>query len=458
MTRRLVLSYLAIVAVVLAVLEIPLGINYARGERDTLVTNLERDAVVVAGLVEDQLQGGVRPVEADLDAYVERTGIRVVVTDADGISVLDTDGAFAVGRDYSTRPETATALAGGRSSGTRRSDTLGQDLVYVAVPVASGGAVHGSVRITYPGVEVDARVARNWFLLAGVALGVLATTAVVGVMLARWVTAPTRELGGVVAEVAAGRLDRRARDDDGPPEIRDLARRFNDMADRLEELIQSQRAFVADASHQLRSPLTALRLELENLADGPSGTADPAGLDRAVDETRRLSRILDGLLVLARAEGGRPGLATVDVAGVVADRVSAWAPVARDHGVDLVGVATGPVRAMAVEGYLDQVLDNLVDNAIEATPVGGEVHVRVHQRDSAHVEVSVSDDGPGMDDRELTYAFDRFWRASTARPGRGSGLGLSIARQLARASDGDLVLERAPGGGLIARVVLRTAG
>lgn len=456
MTRRLLLSYLAIVAVVLAVLEIPLGINSARSERDTLVTDLERDAVVVAGLVEDQLQAGIRPIRADLDAYVQESGIRVVATDAEGISVLDTDHDFAPSRDYSTRPEIVAALAGARTSGSRWSETLGQDLVYVAVPVASGGAVHGAVRITFPGAEVDARVWRNWLLLAAVAIGVLATTAAVGVMLAGWVTGPTRELGVVMADVAAGQLDRRAAEDLGPPEIRDLARRFNEMTGRLEGLIQSQRAFVADASHQLRSPLTALRLELENLADNGSGTLDTAGFDRAVDETRRLSRILDGLLVLTRAEGVSPEPTTVDVCGVVAERVRSWVPVAAEHDVSLTWTADDPVEAVVVEGHLDQVLDNLVDNAIEATPAGGAVHVGVSRRDTV-VEVAVVDEGPGMDDDDLVHAFDRFWRASTARPGHGSGLGLSIARQLARASGGDLVLERGAAGGLLARVTLRTA-
>ncbi len=466
MTRRLVVSYLVIVAAVLAVLEIPLGINYARSQRDTLVTSLERDAVVVAGLVEDQLQSGVRPVRADIDDYVERTGIRVVVTDQDGISVLDTDGDMAVGRDYSTRPEVATALQGGRASGTRPSETLGQDLVYVTVPVASGGALHGTVRITYPGAAVDARVLRNWLLLLGVAIGVLATTTVVGVVLARWVTGPMQQLGEVVADVAVGRLGRRAREDLGPPEVRELGRRVNEMASRLEELIQSQRAFVADASHQLRSPLTALRLELENLADSDPGVFGPADLDRAIDETLRLSRILDGLLLLTRAEGVRPEPSSVDVAAVVAERVRAWRPVARDNGVTLSGGDGGPAYGVAVDGHLDQVMDNLVDNAIEASPIGGVVRVTV-QRRGGLVEVVVDDDGPGMDDTQLAHAFDRFWRANTARPGGGSGLGLSIARQLARASGGDLELEVAGGpgeggeggtgrgGGLRARVTLR---
>lgn len=456
MTRRLVLSYLAIVAVVLAVLEIPLGINYARSQRDALVTNLERDAVVVAGLVEDQLQGGIRPVRTDLTDYVDGTaGIRVVVTDGDGISVLDSSGGFPIGRDYSTRGELATALGGGRASGTRWSETLAQNLVYVAVPVASGGTVHGAVRITYPRAAVDARIRRNWWLLAGVAGSVLTTTLVVGVALSRWITAPTRALGAVVAAVASGQLDQRARADLGPPEIRDLARRFNAMAERLGELIQSQRSFVADASHQLRSPLTALRLELEDLGDTDDGNTR-SGLDRAVDETRRLGRLLDGLLVLARADGVRPEPTRIDVSQVLAGRLRAWQPVADDAGVELAAaqdVVHTPICAMAVDGHLEQTLDNLIANALEATPAGGQVVIGVDTHPD-HLTVDLVDTGAGMTDDELGRAFDRFWRAGDARPGEGSGLGLPIARQLVRAGGGDLVLDRAPGGGTRARITL----
>nr|WP_274388104.1 HAMP domain-containing sensor histidine kinase [Salsipaludibacter albus] len=274
--------------------------------------------------------------------------------------------------------------------------------------------------------------------------------------MARWMTGPTRELGDVVAEVAGGRLDRRARGDSGPPEIRDLARRFNLMADRLEELIQSQRAFVADASHQLRSPLTALRLELENLADTPADELEPTSLDRAVDETRRLSRILDGLLLLTRAEGVRPEPAVVDVAAIVDDRVRAWRPVAEEYGVTLSSPPSDPTAALAVPGHLDQVLDNLVDNAIEATPIGGRVQLTIHALGQL-VVVRVEDDGPGMTDADREHAFDRFWRASSARPGEGSGLGLSIARQLSRASGGDLVLGPSEMGGLLATLTLPAA-
>lgn len=446
----------ALVAVVLLVLEVPLGINFARLQQDRLVTNLERDAVVIGSLVEDQLQAGTTPVTADLvDDELRRTGVRIVVTDADGVSVLDTSDAFGVGRDYSTRPEVATALEGGRASGVRSSETLGEDLVYVAVPVASGGVVHGTVRITYPRAEVQARIRRNWLLLAGVAASVLVTTAVVGAALARWVTGPVRDLGDAADDLAAGALDRRAPTDAGPPEVRRLATQFNTMAARLEELVQSQRTFVADASHQLRSPLTALRLELEALAaTADDGTRD--GLERAVDESMRLGRLLDGLLVLARGDGRRPTPADVDAAAVARARQRAWEPVAEEAEVALRCEAPDAAPALAVEGHLEQVLDNLLANAIEATPPGGHVEVVVAARPDV-VVATVTDDGPGMTDEQLARAFDRFWRAAEAPPGAGTGLGLAIARQLARAGGGDLVLDHAPGGGLRATVTLQPA-
>ena len=135
MTRRLLLSYLSITLFVLAVLEIPLAISYSERERDRIEANAGQDANVLASFYEDALEQGEAPDPAPADSYEDRTGARVVVVDTDGISIVDTDQA--TGRDFSTRPEIAEALGGGRTSGARRSDTLETDLLYVAVPVAS---------------------------------------------------------------------------------------------------------------------------------------------------------------------------------------------------------------------------------------------------------------------------------------------------------------------------------
>jgi sensor histidine kinase regulating citrate/malate metabolism len=218
MTRRLLLSYLSITAFVLLIIEIPLGITFARAEHDRLVAAVERDATVLATVVEDTLEaggtGGLDPVAA---GYQDRTGGRVVVVDRAGITVADSDPPAPGRRDLSTRPEIAAALRGEHATGSRSSATLGSAFLYVAVPVASQGRVYGAVRITYPTSTVDARVRRVWLALAGVAVVVLGVVALVGLALARSTTRPMRALEQATTAVAGGQLQARAPTDRGPP-------------------------------------------------------------------------------------------------------------------------------------------------------------------------------------------------------------------------------------------------
>jgi signal transduction histidine kinase len=445
MTRRLLLSYLSITAFVLLALELPLGVTFARAERDRLVAAVERDAAVLATFAEEPLEAGASTgLQAVADQYQSRTGGRIVLVDGRGITVGDSDPPAPGRRDLSTRPEIAAALRGERVVGNRASTTLGSDFLYVAVPVASTGRVYGAVRITYPTAAVDARVGRLWLALAAVALVVLAAVVLVGTALARSVTRPVRGLGQASGALARGRLDARAPADTGPPELRRLAATFNDMAARLARLLSLQRDFVADASHQLRTPLTALRLRLENLE--PTLPDDAGDLRAAIAETGRLARLVDGLLALARAEAASTTREIVDATAIVADRQATWAPSAAEHGVELV-VEPGPaVRAWALQGALDQVLDNLLANALRFAPPGSQIRLAVRRADG-WVEVHVTDQGPGMTAEQRKRAFDRFWRARPA-DGEGTGLGLAVVRQLVVAGGGAAELRQARGGGL----------
>jgi signal transduction histidine kinase len=218
----------------------------------------------------------------------------------------------------------------------------------------------------------------------------------------------------------------------------------------LEELISSQRRFVADASHQLRSPLTALRLRLEN-TDLDDQDAVSTDIDAALDETARLSRLVDGLLALARAEGTRPAREPVDVDQVLTRRLDAWSAFAaeRDVNLDIEFVGGATAVASLVPEYLEQILDNLIDNALDATPPGRAVTLR-RVRTSGYVEIHVVDEGTGMTDEALQHAFDRFWRSG--QDGSSTGLGLAIVDQLARASGGRATLQRSPTNGVDAAV------
>jgi signal transduction histidine kinase len=459
-TRRLLVSSLGLTLVVLLALVVPFGRTFREREREDLLARVERDAFAIAFFVEDELDPEATDAGIDVGAvavgYEQRFGGRVVVVDRTGIAVADSDppsGEAGVGRDFSTRPEFAEALAGAVATGTRPSETLGEGLVFVAVPVASGGSVDGAVRITYPTAEVDARVRRQWLALGGISLVTLAAAAVIAVVLGRSVARPLRDLQGAAVALGAGDLTRRAPEGDGPPEVRSTAAAFNRMASRLEALVTAQDHFVADASHELRTPLTALRLRLEAL--------DPDDdVDAALAEVARMSRLVDGLLALARADrtdGGASTATAVELSSFLEERCEAWEPLAAESGV-LLEAAPAPGAALADADRIAQVVDNLVANALDAAPAGSTVRL-LARADGGRVAIHVVDEGPGLTAEERARAFDRFWRAAGSRGARfgGSGLGLAIVEKLVAADGGTVRLDEAPSGGIDAVVEYPTA-
>lgn len=456
MTRRILLGYLSLTVLVLLVLEVPLGISYARRQIDELTFDVERDAVALASLSEDVLEGTQDlDLQSVAETYQERTGGRVVIVDEQGDVVADSDPLRPGERSFASRPEIDVALGGRVATGTRFSSSLDQNLLYVAVPVASGGEVHGAVRITYPTSTVDERVQRNWIRLGLVALVTLAAATVVGIVLARSVTRPLRRLQETATELGHGDLEARTPVGEGPPEVRSLAVAFNDTATRLEQLVTAQEAFVADASHQLRTPLTALRLQLENVREevGPDQGEE---IDAALSEVGRLSRMVDGLLALARAERRSTTVTaeTLELRDVLDERRDVWAPVAADQGVEITVDGPAGVLVSATPDHLAGILDNLLANALEVSGDGDTVTLSCRSA-PAGVEAHVVDEGPGLTAEERARAFDRFWTTPSAdRRLGGSGLGLPIARQLARLDGGDLELREAPGGGIDAVVRL----
>ena len=454
MTKRLLLSYLTITLIVLLLLEIPLGLFYSQREQERLEADVERDANVIATLYEDDLEAGLPLDPTAAEIYADRTGARVVVVDSDGISQVDT--AADVPRDFSTRPEMAAALEGVRSAGTRRSETLDTDLLFVAVPVASGGIVHGALRVTLDMSDVSARIRSFWFALAGVGAVVLLAVAVIGWVIARSVTRPLRELTDTASRFASGDLTVTPTAVAGPPEIQALDDTMTTMALQLDGLLRSHRAFVADASHQLRTPLTALRLRLENLQSRLAEGDRPAGIDdeveRAIDETGRLTELVTNLLQLARADD-QPATATEDLRALTRDRVDTWTAVAEERGVTLTGPSgDGPaVVVRTVPGAIEQILDNVLDNALLVSPRGATVTVALDTSATA-ATVTIVDHGPGLSDDDKRDAMHRFWRGDTSRPG--TGLGLAIVDALATASGGSATLSDTDGGGLTVTVTL----
>lgn len=444
MTRRLLISYLGLALLVLAGLEIPLGYIYARGEISRASQSVERDASMLAEITEENIEkGNLEALPDVVGDYATRTGGRVVVTDRTGIVLADSHAKGTAGTDLSGEPDIARALRNEPTVAT------GDEVLSATMPGSSGTTVRGALRLTYPMAEVTARAHRIWGALALAGACILAAVALVAFTLARWITRPLRTLEAATAQLADGRLDNPPDATTGPPELRRLATSFTHTATRLQHLLKAQHAFASEASHQLRTPLTALRLRLENFEPYLDHRAH-GSLEEAVGEVERLGRTVHGLLALARLENTATTPEPVDLDGVLAERAAMWEPLAAEQyvAVDITGPPIGQV--CAIPGALEQIIDNLVANALRVSPPGTTITLAR----APETEFHVVDQGPGMSETDRARAFDRFWRSSDSHHD-GTGLGLPIVRHLVHASGGEITLDSAPGGGLDARVRLR---
>ena len=452
MTRRLILTYLLITAAVLAVLEIPLAVTFKSREESRFLSAVERDARVIATQVEERLEKGTGadPVSVALD-YRDTIGGRAVVVDQNGRSVADSDHPEGPSEDFSTREEIAAALDGKVSAGIRRSETLGRRLIYVAVPVASSGQVHGAVRITYPASELDRRVRSNWLNLGLLAGSILIGVAVAGWLLARSVTRPVAQLRAATARLAAGDLS-------AVPTRRPARRRCE------------------------VSPMTSTTWPAGSASSSvPNGPSSPTRRTSCAPPSPRFasgSRAWTSRPTTMTATSSTPPSRRPIASSASWTRCSRWlAPTPprrrssrstprRSHAsaaspghrwprnAPSTSATSGPPPrpAVAVDGALEQIVDNLVANALEASPDGTTITVGLAAGPTT-LTLTVDDQGPGMTDDQLLRAKDRFWRAPDARPG-GTGLGLAIIEQLARQSGGALHLSRNGDGGLRAVVTL----
>jgi signal transduction histidine kinase len=445
MARRIVLTMLALIGALLVTTVVPLGLITTGREGSSFREDTVLSARALAGLAEDRLAdrppAGTGAVARAL-AQAQRAGEQVRVYSAARRLITGTGGG---GQAAVTAATLASALRGRTVLDSRPDDRL---RVTVPVPGDDGGAAVGAVVLSRSSAELEERVGVLWTWLAAVALAGLAAAAVAAITLARWVSRPLSSLDAAAQRLGSGALDTRSAAGHGPPEVRRLARNFNGMAGRLESLVHGNRATIADVSHQLRTPLAALRLRLDVLSqDSELDTAEE--LAGAQDEIARLSHLVDGLLAVARAENVLVEPVSIRVDDVIRDRAAAWRPVAEERGVELRPSGNGPVPAMASEGHLEQILDNLLANALDAVPAGGHVHVSA-AADGDGARVVVADDGPGMTARQQEMAFRRF---VSSTPG-GAGLGLAIVHRLVTSNGGSAGLSDTPGGGLTVTVTL----
>jgi len=446
---RLVASFAYVLLVVIVALTVPLAIvmrDRARSELEALtLTNAQTIAAV---LNEDPLQDRPRARRAlirDVRRYASEVGGRVVILDAEGIVIADSDEED-LGENFATpgRPEVGRALDSLASAEVRRSEEEAGDIAVAAAPIIDEGELVGVVRISRDVRTVQENVGRATAAIVAVALGGLLAGLVLAVAIARSLARPLSRLAAAARRLGAGDLSTRAGKLEGGTEVDELAGSFDEMAGRVEGTVRAQREFVANASHQLRTPLTGIKLRLEAAI---AETTDDVVRDqlRAADkEVDRLAQIIERLLTMAgQIEEGRAPHA--DLGDAVGRAVQRWHERATKASSSLLddGASGGTaVSVVADPADLDQVLDVLIDNALIHAP--GRIEFSA-SGNGERATVSVEDHGPGIPEDEAARVTERFFRGRGAPTG-GSGLGLAIARELAERWGGGIEVRGGAGG------------
>jgi signal transduction histidine kinase len=393
--RRLTTSTALIALAAVVVLGVPLGAVEAARVRSERTGRLEREADAVAGVIDDRLEHGARLTAGQLAPLV-RPGHRVSVTRG--------------GR---------TVQAGARLTGA-------------VVTVRAGSGRGGAITASAPSSEIDDRVRRSWLLIAALGIGGIGVATALAAIQARRLSRPLERVARTSARLGEGDFSVRA-GRSGIPEIDAIGQALDSSAERIAELVAREREFSANVSHQLRTPLTALRLRLEESARAGDPDELRAELEAALGEADRLERMIADLLAYARsASRGRQLPVALD--RIVGELATTWDPVFARAGRRLVLDAPEPLRGFASPGTVGQVLDVLLDNALRHG--AGAVRVEARQ-DARFATVAVSDDGAGIPDHDAERIFDR----GATRTG-GTGIGLHLARALAGADGGTLRLTR----------------
>ncbi|MDX3531629.1 HAMP domain-containing sensor histidine kinase [Streptomyces sp. ID05-39B] len=447
MRTRLLPLLIVLMAAVLLALGVPLAVSVAGAEQQDVVVDRIDDTARFAALAQfvtvpaddsdpvattndERRKALIRELVNYYDVYGIRAGV---------FYGTDTPMAHAP-RDWylpekgEVREAFEEALLSRRSHDPQQVWPWQRNRLVVASPVIRDGDVVAVVVTDSPTGAMRSRILHGWLIIAAGEGAAMLLAIGAALRLTGWVLRPVRVLDATTHDIATGRLKSRVAVASGPPELRRLARSFNEMADNVEDVLEQQRAFVADASHQLRNPLAALLLRIELLAyELPEGNEEIASVQ---NEGKRLAHVLDDLLDLALAEHTEADLRITDVGALTTERVAAWAPTAEAQGVRLIGDCP-PTTAWADPVTLSSALDAVIDNAVKFTPEGESVEVTVAVEGETSTVV-VTDHGPGLTEEELARVGDRFWRSGRHQNIKGSGLGLSISRALLAAGGGTI--------------------
>ncbi|MFP4636284.1 MAG: ATP-binding protein [Nitriliruptoraceae bacterium] len=453
LAARLAIAFVGVALAAVAVLTV-LTLLAARGGVSELVERQHQQAAErTAALLGDAHEQADGWEDAELRpalAVASSEGASTTILDADGAPIgIDTTDEMRHMRQRMHGP--AGAPGGGPTDPPSEglADPPLETSHPVEVPIEAEGREVGTLEVRFPtgpqasaAAQLGDALTRNVLTAAGVASLLALLTA--GVVATR-VTRPLTRLTSTVEAVAAGDRGTRSLTADAPGELGTPGAAVDRMADTLERQDELRRALIADVAHERRTPLAIALGECDALLDGVS-EPDPERLASIREEIARLARLVGDLEALAAAEsaGLHLDLEALDLGVLVEDLLTLHAPRLRDDGHHLdVEVEGAPVRGDALR--LGQIVTNMLTNAAKFSPPDGRITVRVTDGDPVTLEVI--DDGPGIPDEELPHVFDRFWQGEAGRRTGGSGVGLAVVAELARAHDGRVHARNVPGRG-----------
>jgi signal transduction histidine kinase len=428
MRRSLALVAAAVTSMVALAFLVPLGLMVREIARDRALNDAERQAGSLAPAL---------AISTDR-AAVERAVASTQAGEAGRVAV-HLPGRTTVGTSHARLADLQTAMVRGRSFSVRAAGG------YVLLqPVALDQGRTTVVEVYLPKEDLTRGVRSAWIVLSGVAAALVVGSVIVADRLAARVVGSARTLAKAATVLGGGDLRTRI-DPQGPPELREAGRAFNTMADRVEALLAAERELVADLSHRLRTPLTAMRLNAAALGSEPAAEQTRLAVRRLEEEVDRI------IGAARRPKKPKKRRVLCDAAEVLRERMDFWSALAEDQDreCELVG-AEEPVPVPVARGELSDVLDSLLGNVFRHTPQGTAFVVTLHEG-VGRVAILVADAGPGIDDSDTALR-------RGASGGGSTGLGLDIARRMATAAGGDLRIDRSTLGGAQIQIWLPAVG
>jgi two-component system sensor histidine kinase SaeS len=454
LTSRLVISHL-----IIGILSIGLISSIAayfildRG-RNEVESFLEDTAFLVANNLEQPMMeanGDTSQLASVMSGvlgqfFSERPEIHYYLFQTGGKLLVTNDNQDPSLKSTTLPPEVLQALEG-VDGDARRLEENGQEAFYVAIPISHDNVIYGALRLSVVYAEQMSASYRTLALLAAIAFLLILAVIAEAWWMASTISRPIRSLTDVADQLSQGKLLVRAVPS-GPEELHQLAMTLNQMASHLEDNMEGLRAFVANASHELRTPITAIRLHVEALSSGAMEDPEVSQrfLSQIQDELELMDRTVTDLLDLSRIEAGRGNTKyePVDLGGVIGEMHNLWRVRAQQNSLELrVNIAPSAPKILGNEDQLLRLVNNLLENAIKNTPPGGWVELNLlNLPEKSSVRLEVRDNGIGIAEEHIPRIFERFYRVEPTQLKNkkisGSGLGLAIAKSIVEAHGGKI--------------------